>query len=264
MFHSVPDSALSLFQRYRSGQRGRIVGLILTLLIEGGLVLVLLSLGSSITQQERPNSAITVVDVKPAAAQSRAPTPKAEETPALARARSSPSQTAEPKHPAPSPIAAEPAQPARQVIQLSPSQMAAADITALPRRAEAAVAPARSPMGPPDTGPAVRDTARVGGSGPNGEPLYAAAWYREPYEDELSGYLSTATGPGWGMIACRTAPDYRVEDCVKVDEYPTGSNIARAVLAAAWQFRVRPPRLGGQARIGEWVRIRIDYGIRRK
>ena len=117
--------------------------------------------------------------------------------------------------------------------------------------------------GPPDTGgsPASRDTERVG-TAPNGEPLYAASWYREPSDDELRGYLSTASGPGWGLIACRTAPDYRVEDCVGLDEYPTGSQINRAVLAAAWQFKVRPPRVGGRVLVGSWVRIRIDYGRR--
>ena len=119
--------------------------------------------------------------------------------------------------------------------------------------------------GPPDTGgsPSSRDTERVG-TAPNGEPLYAAAWYREPSDDELRGYLSTASGPGWGLIACRTVSDYRVEDCVGLDEYPTGSQIMRAVLAAAWQFRVRPPRLGGRPMVGTWVRIRIDYGIRQR
>jgi periplasmic protein TonB len=49
---------------------------------------------------------------------------------------------------------------------------------------------------------------------------------------------------------------------VAIDEQPNGSNIARAVLAAAWQFRVRPPRVGGQLRVGEWVRIRITYDMR--
>jgi len=119
--------------------------------------------------------------------------------------------------------------------------------------------------GPPDTGgsPGFRDTERVG-TAPNGEPLYAAAWYREPSEGELRGYLSTASGPGWGLIACRTAPEYRVEDCVGLDEYPTGSQINRAVLAAAWQFRVRPPRIGGRSMVGTWVRIRIDYGVGRR
>lgn len=119
--------------------------------------------------------------------------------------------------------------------------------------------------GPPNTGgsSAYRDTEQVG-TAPNGEPMYAAAWYREPRDDELSGYLSTASGPGWGLIACRTAPDYRVEDCVGLDEHPNGSQINRAVLAAAWQFRVRPPRRGGRLMVGAWVRIRIDYRIERR
>lgn len=119
--------------------------------------------------------------------------------------------------------------------------------------------------GPPNTGgsPSSGDTEVVG-TAPNGEPLYAAAWYREPSNDELRGYLSTASGPGWGLIACRTAPDYRVEDCVGLDEYPNGSQINRAVLAAAWQFRVRPPRRGGRLLVGSWVRIRIDYEIKRR
>ena len=44
---------------------------------------------------------------------------------------------------------------------------------------------------------------------------------------------------------------------------PEGSNIARAVLAAAWQFRVRPARISGREQVGSWVRIRIDYSIRK-
>ncbi len=89
--------------------------------------------------------------------------------------------------------------------------------------------------------------------------MYAAAWYREPTDQELAGYLSTAQGPGWGLITCKTVADFRVEDCVGLDEYPEGSQILRAVLAAAWQFRVRPPRVGGVSQVGDWVRIRIDY-----
>ena len=125
--------------------------------------------------------------------------------------------------------------------------------------------PANAPVyGPPNKGSsASRDTPRVG-TAPNGEPLYAASWYREPSHGELSGYLSTASGPGWGLIACRTAPDFRVEDCVALEEYPHGSQINRAILAAAWQFRVRPPRLGGRSMVGTWVRIRIDYSNNRR
>ena len=107
--------------------------------------------------------------------------------------------------------------------------------------------------------PAPGDTPRIAGSGPNGEPLYAARWYREPYREELAGYLSTAQGPGWGLINCRTAPDYRVEDCVVVAESPQGSGIASAVRSAAWQFKVRPPQRNGRPMVGEWVRIRISY-----
>jgi protein TonB len=58
--------------------------------------------------------------------------------------------------------------------------------------------------------------------------------------------------------------NFRVEDCVALEEYPEGSQINRAVLAAAWEFRVRPPQLGGRPLVGSWVRIRIDYSIRRQ
>lgn len=143
-------------------------------------------------------------------------------------------------------------------VQVAPSSFDLSKVKApsAPPRAAAS----GPPIGPPDTGSS-GDTPRVG-TAPNGEPLYAASWYREPRPGELSGYLSTATGPGWGLIACRTVPDFRVEDCVALEEYPNGSNINRAVLAAAWQFRVRPPRLGGQYQVGTWVRIRIDYELR--
>jgi len=120
-------------------------------------------------------------------------------------------------------------------------------------------------FGPPDSGGSAssRDSEVVGRA-PNGQPLYAAAWHREPRPDQLRDYLSTARGPGWGLIACRTAPNYRVEDCVALDEYPEGSQINRAILAAAWEFQVRPPRRGGELLVGSWVRIRIDYRSARR
>lgn len=118
--------------------------------------------------------------------------------------------------------------------------------------------------GPPDSGPSrsSTDSERVG-TAPNGEPLYAAKWYREPTQQELAGYLSTATAPSVALIACKTVPDYYVEDCVLVSESPAGSMIGRAALAAAWQFRVRPARVGGRELVGSWVRIRISYTISR-
>ena len=144
-----------------------------------------------------------------------------------------------------------------------PMQCQLAPSAGLPRTDSRPAPPARAVYGPPDNrSPAMRDTERVG-TAPNGEPLYAAEWYREPDDAMMRAYLSTARGPGWGLIACRTAPDYRVEDCVGLGEYPEGSQINRSVLAAAWEFRVRPPRRGGQPLVGSWVRIRIEYGLGR-
>jgi protein TonB len=115
--------------------------------------------------------------------------------------------------------------------------------------------------GPPDTGaPAASDSERVG-TAPDGSPLYRAEWYREPGE-EFFGFLSAAS-PGWGLIACRTIPNYYVTDCVPLDETP-GSMLNRSILAGSGVFRVRPPRLGGRSLVGAWVRIRIDYSIRRE
>jgi protein TonB len=109
-------------------------------------------------------------------------------------------------------------------------------------------------------GSAPGDSEMVGNA-PNGEPLYAAEWYREPTDVELSGYLpkNFPEGGGYGLVACRTASQYRVEDCVELENFPRGSRLAGAVRQAAWQFKVRPPRVGGRPLIGTWVRIRIDY-----
>lgn len=238
------------------------MGVLLALVVEALLVLVVLSIGSAISGPKGSEDGLVSIRFRAAPEQKQVPTPEEEQQPRKETIQRPAERSPEtPDQPAPAVAQPRPQPPAPALIPLSPSQMAASDISRAP---SPPAAPARSRMGPVDTSPPAPDSPRVSGSGPNGEPLYAAAWYREPYPDELNGYLSTATGPGWGLIACRTAPDYRVEDCVKVDEYPNGSNIARAVLAAAWQFRVRPPRVGGQYRVGEWVRIRIDYQMRQK
>jgi len=113
-------------------------------------------------------------------------------------------------------------------------------------------------------GSAPGDSERVG-TGPNGEPLYAAEWYREPTHQELSTYLprTMPEGGGWGMIACKTVARFHVEDCVELGQGPPGSHLAGAVRQAAWQFLVRPPRVGGKTLVGTWVRIRIDYTVSR-
>jgi protein TonB len=236
-------------------------------LIEGLLLLALLTLGS-VEQPGKKKESVTTITLAPAEVSEESPEQASPEREQRAEDRPAP-QRPETEQPLPPPLTEpRPTPPAPAAIPTRPTNIPTppesappADIPPSPVRP----APSARPVyGPPDRrGAFSRDTERVG-TAPNGEPLYAAAWYREPREDELRAYLSTASGPGWGLIACRTAPDYRVEDCVGLDEYPNGSQITRAVLAAAWEFKVRPPQLGGRPLVGSWVRIRIDYGIERR
>jgi protein TonB len=103
--------------------------------------------------------------------------------------------------------------------------------------------------------------SEVVGHGPNGDPLYAAEWAREPTDAEIGGYWPHNVS-GWGLVACKTIANDRVNDCIELDQGPAGSHLASAVRQAAWQFRVRPPRKGGRALVGAWVRILIEIESR--
>jgi protein TonB len=268
LFQPNPVPAPPVAERLRIGAGRRTLAIGLALLIEGLLLLLLLTLSAD-KQPGREEQGIKVVNLQAEEVAEEAPEPSSEpEQPAQEQPvpqqpvteQPLPTPPAEPLPPRPALPKVVPTTPA--IVPTVEQQPPSAELPPSPPRP----APSNRPVyGPPNTGgsSAMRDTERVG-TAPNGEPLYAAAWYREPRPDQLRAYLSTASGPGWGLIACRTAPDYRVEDCVGLDEYPSGSQIMRAVLAAAWEFKVRPPRIGGRSLVGSWVRIRIDYGIERR
>lgn len=257
MLPTDSEPPVNLIERMRVRYGRRAPALALTLLVEALMILAVLSLGFlPESTKTKPGTRLVSIAIKPAnddqPQRSKAAPAKTSPTPATDQAK--------PNQPRPAALAAvQPVAPAAPTppafIPIPRDQMAALDISRAPRQS-AAPGP-KALMGPVDSG-VPGDSKRVG-SAPNGQPLYAASWYREPSDSELAGYLSTAQGPGYALIACRTAPEWRVEDCVGLDEYPSGSQIQRAILAAAWQFKVRPPRLGGVYKVGEWVRIRIDY-----
>ena len=125
-------------------------------------------------------------------------------------------------------------------IEMSNDDMAAADISKFPA-----------------AGAGGAGDSEVVGRGPNGDPLYAAQWARGPTNAEIAGYWPRNV-TGWGLVACKTLPNNRVDDCVELDQSPRGSRLASAVRQAAWQFRVKPPRKDGRELIGAWVRILIE------
>lgn len=247
------------------GLRRRAGPIALTVLIEIVLLLVLLSLGQRSGGDGRPlEQVVTTFD----AAREPVPEPEAppsEPAPSAASRQDAPVAPPVPSAlPSPPPIAlprpptAPPAAPPAPPVETPP--------TPSPPKIRAVIRSDMAAMrGPADTGDrGGADSQRIAGSGPNGEPLYAAQWYREPTDDEYRGYFSRVTGSAWALINCRTRPEFRVDDCVLVDEWPERSGVGSAVLAMAWQFRVRPPRIGGRSLVGEWVRIRIEYTVRRR
>ena len=255
MLQLSPVPATPYVEQLNIGAGRRALAISLAVLIPALLLLLLLSFGVE-TPPDRRETPISVVSIEASEIPEDAPEPSRAEREQTEEQPVSPQPAAEqplppqPAAPLPPPVAEPKAAPAMPMPATPPTTV---------RPTGGRVYGPPSPGGSSSSG----DSERVG-TAPNGEPLYAAKWYREPRDDELRGYLSTASGPGWGLIACRTAPDFRVEDCVALDEYPTGSQINRAVLAAAWAFQVRPPRRGGRPLVGAWVRIRIDYGIGRR
>ena len=261
-----PQRLGALWSGLRDGVRRRkLTGLAIALLVEALLLLLLLSLGVQIAGDEDGRDDVTTIT----AVEFAAP-PEPEPESATAPQEPQPPAEPVPDQPSPQPLRPSPLSlnqvpaptqpPAPPQTQPEPAPETPPKPQASPTIA-ARIRPGRN-FGPADTGNprTAGDSERVG-TAPNGEPLYAARWYREPTDQELKGYLSTATAPSYALIACKVVTGYYVEDCQLLSEGPAGSQIGRAVMAASWQFRVLPARIGGREQFGTWVRIRIDYTV---
>lgn len=246
----------SAHARLRAPLRQRGLAFALALAVEL-LVALLLWFMAPILSDEKPPPTTTIfgVDTVPGDTEEPARTERRK-----AAAKSAAREKAQPELPkpveTPPPPQPEPTPLPSTFIRMTRREYAAADITGKGSLPAAPTAGETAAAGGSRSG----DTAVIG-KAPNGEPLYAAEWYRRPTEAEIAPYRSRrALGPGWGQIVCRTIADHRVEDCQEVGESPRGSGYAGGVRQAAWQFRVRAPRVGGRELIGTWVGIRIIYG----
>jgi protein TonB len=229
----------SPYERPPLGRRLSSFGLALA--INLALLLILMTLGVIPPPGQKDSHAL-VVDLVP---ESRSASPTQSDKAESRRARV---DTEKPmRKPPPIVLPAKPTiasqKPSRKTqpwIEMSKEELAAADISKLAA-----------------TGSASSGDSEAVGRGPNGEVLYAAQWARKPTDAEISGYWPQHV-TGWGLVACKTIPGDRVEDCMELDQSPPGSHLASAVRQAAWQFRVRPPRKNGRELIGAWVRILIE------
>ncbi|MBA3895912.1 MAG: hypothetical protein H0X36_01980 [Sphingomonadaceae bacterium] len=223
----------------------RAVAIALALAIEALLLIAMLRLGY--TSGRLPDVARKLITFNLLPSSRVAPKPKPEGRSASKIKRES---GGAPSHAAAQRTAPMPLPTANKVVALSKEEFAAADIGALPSHASGT----RTGK---DSGAAYGP-----GEGPGGAPLYNAEWYVEPTNGELALYLPEGgPKPGWALIICRTIENYHVENCRGLSESPPGSGLARAMRLASWQFRVRPPRIGGRPLIGAWVRIRFDFMV---
>ena len=225
-------------QDARAGQRG--VAFLLTLAVHA-LVLALFLWFRSDPDPVKEERAPTSFTLLPEPSQEK----QQAKTQAERKASSAPAV-----RPAPAPVTPKPMDEPPILIPMDKDAYAAADIGKLPS----------SSKGMGSEG-AIDSAGLIGpGDGPGGVRLFNAEWVRRPSDAELAGYMPpNAPRTGWGLVACKTVANNRVENCQALGESPLGSGFARAVREAAWQFLVLPPRINGRPVVGAWVRIRIEY-----
>lgn len=226
----------------RPSLRQRFGALGLTILIELALLLLVLAFGGRPIRNE----------VAPAVTTSIIFVPNPTEPAASKQSRQDQRKAAAPNAPRPPrPVPTPPApRDPLPFVPMSKVDLAASDISKLGSAAGA--------VGLADTASAGPGEGR--GDGPGGVQLFNAEWVVEPTNAQLRPYLPAEVAPGsWALIACQTIAHNHVENCAQMGEGPRGSGLSKAMRLAAWQFLVRPPRIGGKPMVGAWVRIRIDF-----
>ena len=229
----------------RPGMRQRALVLGLTLLVELVLLLIVIAFGGSrVRDAILPTSPTQIVFVPNQAA--RTPSPQQRRSEEKAAPRPTPPEPLAPRPP--NPVLPRAALP---YIPMSKLDLAASDISKL-----------GSAGGAPAAGSGASEGASAAvGEGPGGVTLYKAEWVVEPTNAQLRTFLPRAVDAGsWALIACQTIAHNQVENCAQLGESPRGSGLSKAMRLAAWQFRIRPPRIDGKPMVGAWVRIRIDFG----
>lgn len=234
--------------------RRRLIALALAILVELLLLIVLLTLNAGPGDRRHGRGALSFTLIpltadangggaKPA----KKPPPPKRPPPSRSHVDAPPITPPLLPPPRPVPPPAAPKDPFPDLVRIDRATLAAADIAKLPtQKVERGSGADSSDDSTLASGP---------GKGPGGEPLYNAEWVREPTPAELAFYVPHIQQDGWALIACKTAPGDRVENCVLLGESPAGSGLSRGFREAAWQFRIYPPRVGGKKLIGAWVRI---------
>lgn len=244
--------------RYRAGDaRTRLASAALALAITALVVWLLATLGVfEAGPSGRKAGALTTMSFDTG---QRAETTRAEQA---TKPKSAPRATRTARATAPRPpiVPPTPTTPIKPVpwIQIGRNELAMVDSAMTTSHARSRASSAAADAGGGSAG-AAGDSAKAG-TGPSGETLYAADWYRKPRDSELAYYIpSGVPEKAWGEIACRTASAYQVKDCVPLGESPPGTGLARKLVEAAWQFRVLPPRVNRRPLVGSWVRIHFDF-----